>query len=617
MHATRPMHPLRPALALACIVVLSALAAAGMGLLQGTVENGGFAPLADERVSVLEEEQWDAQAGTCTAGFKVEDPTTCAVAIVRASSGPLQIKVNGTAVEPKEYADARQASVVTLAGIDLPTDGQGAADVEVELATARWDASDCIYVGTETAVVNAFVIDYRVVNAVSMAVLAIMILYGLSLYLSKRTETYLRPFIAYASLLMFWLAMTNAPRSGVLPFGLFDFVQVCGHFYVAYIPFAICVLLSGSPIPRVLRFFFRWQGLLLVPLAFGAVGFLTSFGLVMAAMLLACLAYGGFALVASCCRDTPGAPILLVGFGVTMGLKVMAFLVDYGLVADSVAFFTLRKSRFLNVFVLLAVMVFLNRRFAANFRRTEDQSAVLDSMVAERTAELQRQQQLRLGMMANIFHDLRTPLFAIRSCVDNMGAGMAGSADAALLKDRVSLLSRLIEDLFTAAKLEDDDVVLAEEPVDLRETLLLAVEASRPLAREAGVDLRCKAEGAYCTWGDAHYLARAFENLIANAVQHAPKGSAVEIRLWHDGESACASVRNEGAGIDPADMPHIFERYYHRSRTARDHASSGLGLSIAQAVIRKHRGDISVESEPGRGCTFTASLPVLAPENDA
>ena len=94
----------------------------------------------------------------------------------------------------------------------MPTDGQGAADVEVELATARWDASDCIYVGTETAVVNAFVIDYRVVNAVSMAVLAIMILYGLSLYLSKRTETYLRPFIAYASLLMFWLAMTNAPQ---------------------------------------------------------------------------------------------------------------------------------------------------------------------------------------------------------------------------------------------------------------------------------------------------------------------------------------------------------------------------------------------------------------------
>ncbi len=611
MHAE---NPLIPSLLLVCAVALSAFLAVCSGLFQPVVENGGFVSLAGGRICAIEGERWDERTGTCVAGFRVEDPSECAVAVVRASSGPMQVKVNGFVVEPKEYDEARQASVVTMAGLDLPKDGQGVAHVEIEIATGRWDVSDRMYVGTEPAVVNAFVIDYRAVNAVSMAVLAVMILYGFSLYLSKRTEAYLRPFIAYASFLMFWLVMTNASRTEAVAPGLFDFVQVCGHFYVAYIPFAICVLLSGSPIPKSIRPFFRWQGLLLVPLAFGTLGFFTSFGLVMATMLLACLACGGFALVSGGCHGIPGTSILLVGFGATMGLKIAAFFVDYGLVADSVLFFTLRKSRFLNVFVLAAIMVFLNRRFAANFRKTEDQSALLDRMVAERTVELERQQQLRLGMMANIFHDLRTPLFAIRSCVAGMEERRVRESDVALLKDRVALLSRLTEDLFTAAKLEDDDVALIEEPVCLRDTLLLAVGASRPMAREAGVELRCEVEAAHCTWGDAHYLARAFENLVANAVQHAPEGSTVTARLWRDGGSVCASIHNEGAGIDPSDMPHIFERYYHRSRTARDHASSGLGLSIAQSVVQKHQGDILVESEPGHGCTFTVLLPAFEPE---
>lgn len=610
------MHRLRPVFFLVASVALSALAAALSSGMQGSVPNGGTVGFSEEGGPyAVQGAAWDEAEKTCSASFQVEDPSDTAIAIVRASSGYMSVTVNGIAVEPKDYTDARQASVVSLAGIGLESGSGSGCTVDLEVSTGRWDSSDQVYVGSESAVVDTFVVEYRVVNAIAMATLAVMVLYGSSLYLSKKTESYLRPFIAYTLLLSFWLIMTNAPRSEALAPELFDFMQVCGHFYVAYIPFAICVILSGHPVARRSSFFFRWQGLLLVPLACGALGFFTSFGATMAVVLAACLLYGGRALVSSSLDGVPGANVLIVGFGVTMGLKIMAVFVDYGLVADSMVFFTMRKTRFLNVFVLLAIMVFLNRRFAANFTKTEDQSALLDSMVVERTAELERQQGLRLGMMANIFHDLRTPLFVIKSCVEDIEA--SGGADAsatALLKDRVSLLSRLIDDLFTASKLEDDDVMLAEEPVDLQRMVRAVADAARPIAARSRVSLDCEAEERYFTWGDPYYLARALGNLVENAIQHAPEKSSVSVQLRREREKALVSVHNGGAGIDPEDLPRIFERYYHRSERASANASSGLGLSIAQSVVRKHRGDILVESEPGRGCTFTASFPILPQE---
>lgn len=624
---------LKPVLYLAISVVIAATSFAVFNACQKTLENGDSVDLGESAGPfAVSGEIWNAEKGTCTLRLLVADADDAAIAIMRSSSDPVAVQVNGIPRSTDSFPDTRQVLIVpvvdagsVLAGTPTAenvdetspsetedTSIRETAAFEVNISTGRWDASDQIFIGTEYSVMNTFVIEYRIASAVVLTVLVIMLLYGLSLYLSKKTETYLRPFLAYTSLLAFWLLMINTPNTNLLPHGVFDFIQVCGHFYVAYIPFAICVILVDVAIPRRLSILFRWQGLLLAPLALGTLGFFTSFGAVMIVTLLMCLCFAGYALSVSYWRGSPGTTILLIGFGITMGLKITAFLVDYGLAVDSILFLTMRKTRFLNIPVLLAIMVFLNRRFATNFLKSEQLGALLDKEVEMRTSELERQQNMRLGMMANIFHDLRTPLFVMKNCLDTLGSS-SGEKGAVLtvLNDRVAFLSRLIDDLFTASKLEDDDLIFGEEPVDIDETIDGIAEASQLLASQNGITLAVEREDRCITWGDPHYLSRAFENLITNAIRYTPEGGTAQVEVYRRGPDIFAAISNTGKGISPESLVHIFERYYHRNETTPKSPSSGLGLSIAQSIIEKHRGTIAVMNRPGEGCTFLVRLPAL------
>ncbi|MCI8514341.1 MAG: hypothetical protein HFI93_06880 [Lachnospiraceae bacterium] len=594
------------------VLLLSVGLLALLRLNQTFLPNGSLLPPPEETtLYTLTDPDWSPDTGRCLVELSLSSPAPVSFAIVRSAAGPIRVTINGIPHENLSYyPNSRQIVFLNLTSDEVQKKGDR---IRLEIYTERWDSSDQIYVGSEYIIQQTFLLHYRILRAVVLTILFIMFFYGLSLYYFKQSERYLRYFLAYMALLILWLMMTGTRFLDFLPTGPYNFIQVCGHLYVAYMPFCICLMLTEMPLPSRLQFFFRWQGMLFVPLFLGIPAYRTSFAFVTGCILFLCFLFGGRAVIWRCRKKLPGCYILLIGFAVMVGWKFQALLVDYGLAADSLLFFLMRKTRFLNLPFSFAYLLFVNQKFAGKFQEAEDLSCLLEQKVRERTAELNRQQELRRGMMLNMFHDLRSPLFAIRTCAASLTASDPGEEELlTLLNDRIDFLSCLTEDLFAAARLEDDDLLFSEDPVNLHTLLSHTVQGALPLAKKRQVTLSWQSETECFTWGDGSYLARAMQNLIVNGIQYTPSGKQVFITLRSAHNRALITIRDEGKGIAPEDLPHIFERYFHKNETTPNH-STGLGLSIAYSIIQKHKGEIQVSSVPGKGSTFSVSLPLWHP----
>lgn len=599
------------------------------GALCLSVPASGLVP-ADDQTYAVKNVRYDDEHGVCTARVFLESDCAYTIAVVRSGEAPSSVTANGVELNREEGRLASLRQVGTYVVPSLPgAEPDARREITLELQTRGWTGADSLYIGNHDAIYDSFYLLEQGMKVCALTMLAVMTLYALSLFLAKRSETYLIPFVAYSVFLIVWIALVGTEWFNGLSTPVINYVRMCIHFYVAYIPAAICILLADAEPPKILRPFLRWYGLLLAPALLAGVAYATNFGAVMTVVMLTCLAVAGWTLVHRAALGCPGVIVLVVGFGITMGCKLGATLVDVGMVDDSVLMYSLRKARLLNIPVVLSIMFYLNQTFARNFRKTEETNAMLEAMVEQRTANLVKQQSMRLGMMVNIFHDLRSPLFAIRCCIDHLDAEDEGirTQSISILKDRVAFLGGLIDDLFTAAKLEDGECLLAEDPVDLESELRGVVEACAPLAREKGVAIGLefvspvverRSDAPLMTWGDRRYLARAFENLVNNAVCHALQGSCVMVRTRLVTETADERavseptvqvvVHNDGNPIEPRDLARVFERYYQRNEKAPD-GSSGIGLSIVKTVIERHNGTVEAASSADAGTDFTVTLP--------
>lgn len=611
---------MRALVVLAVSLIWAVVAFYVLGSIQERVGSGSVVP-AGAGPYLVTGESWDPDRHLCRADLRFETDEDRFVAVVQSAGGKLTVRANGTELDQHldRLSENRQTAVYKLDESVFKRERGSEELVKLEVLTDRWSRADALYLGTESSVFDAFFLLERTLRTVALTALAVMLLYTLSLFIAKPSETDLVPFVSYSAFLVVWLLLGAMPPGQGIPEEIFNKVQVFGHFYVAYIPTALCVLLSHTPLPRPMRPLVRWYSLVGIPLACGTVACLWSFGATMISLLVGCILWGGWALTKAWERQMPGTPLLVVGFGVTLGLKVGAFLVDCGFFPDGAVLLALRKARLLNLPVVLAIMLYLNQMFARNFRKTEDMNALLEEMTAQRTAKLEQQQSMRLGMMVNIFHDLRGPLFSIQRGVAALPRDPLDKRYAdvlAMLEERTRSLGRLIEDLFTAAKLEDGEFLLAEDPVDLGVVLHRVVEAGQPAARDRGVLVTCDAPEGCITWGDEQYLSRAFENLVENAIRHASAGSTVSVALGRrpDGR-ALATVTNRGTVIAPGEIDHVFERYWRRGPRGANEGSSGIGLSIVRSTVERHHGTVGVQSSPGEGTVFSVYLPLVGEES--
>ncbi len=230
-------------------------------------------------------------------------------------------------------------------------------------------------------------------------------------------------------------------------------------------------------------------------------------------------------------------------------------------------------------------------------------------------ANLATSQALRQQLVADVAHELRTPLANIRGYLEAIEDGIVSADEATLriLREEAAQLNVLVDDLQELAQAEAGELRLARVPVPPHELVERATEAARPRAVEGGVSLVGEAAHELPPVAvDLQRMGQVLQNLLTNALRHTPAGGRVTISaaLAPDGRVALI-VADTGSGIAPEDLPRIFERFYRAdSARARATGGSGLGLTIARRLVEAHGGGIEVESSLGVGSRFTVLLPV-------
>jgi len=215
-------------------------------------------------------------------------------------------------------------------------------------------------------------------------------------------------------------------------------------------------------------------------------------------------------------------------------------------------------------------------------------------------------------------HELRTPLAALRGEVEmamrqSGGADEAGRRFASQLEE-IDKLKRLIDQVLTLARAEAGEIQLAPQAIDLGELARGLVDQLEPVAQAKGVGLRSEpVDARVVVDADPNWLERLVLNLIDNAIKFTPAGGTITVSVLRSEGSARLAVQDTGIGIAPDLIPQIFERFF-RVDPARSPGVEGvgLGLSLVKWIVVRHHGRIEVDSEPGRGSTFTVFLPLAA-----
>jgi signal transduction histidine kinase len=221
---------------------------------------------------------------------------------------------------------------------------------------------------------------------------------------------------------------------------------------------------------------------------------------------------------------------------------------------------------------------------------------------------LRRSDRQRRQLLADVTHELRTPVAVLQGNLEGMLDGVypADVEHLTPLLEETRMLSRLIDDLRTLSLAESGVLVLHREPTDLGVLVGDVIAAFRAQAGAAGVALRAEVpDDSPLVEVDPLRLREVLVNLVANALRHAPRGGEVRITAALDSDSLRLSVIDNGSGIAPRDLPHVFERFY---KTA-DSKGTGLGLAIARNLVLAHGGEIEAESAPGAGTTIRITIP--------
>ena len=233
--------------------------------------------------------------------------------------------------------------------------------------------------------------------------------------------------------------------------------------------------------------------------------------------------------------------------------------------------------------------------------------------------ELRQQDVMRRELIANIAHDLATPLTAVQGFSEALADDLISKPEARhetaqLIGREVQRLRRLVADMQQMSSLESGQIKLDLAPLDMHELVEETLAVLTQECEEAGIHIYNETvPNTPLVLADSDRITQVLLNLLDNARRHTPSGGTITVSAQREEKMLRVSIQDTGIGIDAKDLPHIFERFYRadRSRTGAT-GGSGLGLSIVKAIIVAHKGTIGAESTPGQGTRITFTLPLDA-----
>ncbi len=228
---------------------------------------------------------------------------------------------------------------------------------------------------------------------------------------------------------------------------------------------------------------------------------------------------------------------------------------------------------------------------------------------------LDRYEMLRRNMVADIAHELRTPVSHIRGQLEAIGDGLI-QPDAktfSSIYEESLLLGRLIDDLQELSLAEAGKLSLYRQTTDIVQLIQKTVDAVRAVATTRGIVLTIDLSGELPLCDiDSQRIGQVLHNLLDNALTHTPRGGAITVAATHVNKFVEVSVIDTGEGIPPADLPNVFERFYRVDKSrARATGGSGLGLTIAKRLVEAHGGKVGVQSELGKSSRFFFTVPIV------
>ncbi len=249
-----------------------------------------------------------------------------------------------------------------------------------------------------------------------------------------------------------------------------------------------------------------------------------------------------------------------------------------------------------------------------NVDRNDELGEMADAFNAM-AGDLAKQQEIRRKSMADIAHELRTPLSVLQIDLESLEDGLMEFTpeNIHLIRNEATHLNALVEDLRLLSQVDAGELRIERVPTEIGSIVREIVERECHLMREKKLtlDYQLPANELFVD-GDIQRITQILINLVNNAAQHTQAGGRILIRANQDGDFVEISVQDNGDGIPAADLPYVFERLYRVEKSrSRNDGGTGLGLSIARSLVEAHGGKIWVESEEGYGSTFRFRLPLL------
>lgn len=253
-----------------------------------------------------------------------------------------------------------------------------------------------------------------------------------------------------------------------------------------------------------------------------------------------------------------------------------------------------------------------NYDVALEVRRKDEIGQLADSF-AKMASELEKSEAARQEFVANVSHELQSPLTSMQGFARLLGSGTLTEKEQkeylTVLSEETTRLSSLTKQLLTLASLDQESELRKKEPVQLAEQWRQLIQMTEWSWREKELTINLELADINYS-GDAELLYQVWSNLLNNAIKYTPQGGDIQVRLYEETTNVFVEVWNSGAGISKEDMAKIFDRFYKASQSrTREEGSSGLGLSICKKIITLHHGEISVESNTEKGTTFIVRLP--------